>query len=157
MEVPSEQSHAGCRQRREGRGWSVTNSRQKGARGERYVAAMLTRLGYPATRAARIGVRGGEDISCPSLFGIVHFECKFTETIGLDTMELLRAVEQSANARPGPDVRPCVIWKNNRGPICLTYQVDDSQVWPTIAGEGDIRRWLEHVAPGKRINTKEGA
>ncbi len=137
---------------------SKINSRQKGARGERYVAAMLTRLGYPATRAARIGVRGGEDISCPSLFGIVHFECKFTETIGLGTKELADAMKQSLHASPTIVKSWCVIWKNSRGPICLTFPVHDVKAFPTIAGEKDIGEWLEHVAPGVRVgNTKEGA
>ena len=136
----------------------MTNSRQKGARGERYVAAMLTRLGYPATRAARIGVRGGEDISCPSLFGIVHFEVKFTETIGLGTKELADAIAQAVEAKPDGVRNPCVIWKNNHRPVCLTFPVHDANAWPTIAGEKDIGEWLEHVAPGKRVgNTKEGA
>ena len=117
---------------------------------------MLTRLGYPATRAARIGVRGGEDISCPSLFRFVHFEVKFTETIGLGKRELADAMKQAKEAAPNGVDYWCVIWKNNRGPICLTFKVNDAEACPTIAGEKDIGEWLEHVAPGKRINTKEG-
>ena len=131
------------------------NSRQKGARGERYVAKMLTRLGYPATRAARIGVKGGEDISCPSLFGIVHFECKFTETIGLGTKELANAMAQAKEAAPKgvPDV--CVIWKRNRGPICLTYRVHDANACPTIAGEEDIKEWID--VSYRAATSKKGA
>jgi hypothetical protein len=131
------------------------NSRQKGARGERYVAKMLTRLGYPATRAARIGVRGGEDISCPSLRDCVHFEVKFTETIGLGTKELADAMDQAFDAAPATVNVVCVVWKRNRGPICLTFMFNEINACPTIAGEKDIGEWLEHVAPGKR--TKEGA
>jgi Holliday junction resolvase-like predicted endonuclease len=135
---------------------SKINSRQKGARGERYVAAMLTRLGYPATRAARIGVRGGEDICCPSLFGIVHFEVKFTETIGLGTKELADAMKQAQEAAPNGVDEWCVVWKNNRGPVCLTYRVHDANAWPTIAGEEDIKEWLD-VSYNASKRTKEGA
>ncbi len=135
---------------------SKINSRQKGARGERYVAAMLTRLGYPATRAARIGVRGGEDISCPSLRDCVHIEVKFNESFGLGTKALKDATIQAVDCKPlgVPDV--CVIWKRNRGPVCLTYRVHDANAWPTIAGEEDIKEWLD-VSYNASKRTKEGA
>lgn len=46
---------------------SRINSRQKGARGERRAAQFLTDNGMPATRAARLGVNGGDDIVCVGL------------------------------------------------------------------------------------------
>jgi len=116
------------------------NSRQKGARGELFVAKLLTRIGYPATRAARLGVDGGEDIVCESLRGKVHIEVKFTETIGLGTKELYDAIRQSEDAAPGKAI-PVVIWKNNRAKPCMTWW--EYSVGPvTVCGEASIKCWL---------------
>ena len=115
-------------------------SRAKGARGERWTAAMFTRIGYPATRAARLGVDGGEDLVCESLRGIVHPEVKFTESIGLGTKELADAYAQAVEAAL-PGAVPCVIWKNSRKSVCLTYH-DDCGVLATVCGELGIRLWL---------------
>ena len=59
------------------------NSRRKGARGERELAAVLTAEGFPATRGQQY--RGGPDspdVIVPSLPGI-HFEAKRTERLNL--------------------------------------------------------------------------
>lgn len=58
------------------------NSRDKGKRGERELAAWLTERGFPASRGAQH--RGGPDspdVLCPGL--PLHFEVKRTETLRL--------------------------------------------------------------------------
>ena len=114
------------------------NGRQKGARGERWVANWLTAHGFKAERAARIGVKGGEDIKCDCLDGRLHIEVKFREDVKLGTKALKDALSQSYEA--APDVEPCVIWKNNRGPLCLSYY-DDGWV-ATVAGDEAVAGWL---------------
>lgn len=120
------------------------NSRQKGARGERYVADMMTEGGLPTQRAARLGVKGGEDIVCGLLRGIVHIECKFTETIGLGTKELDDAIQQATDAAPEGS-KPCVIWKNSRKPVCLSW--DEQGLVFTVAGVDQVLSWLR----GRRL------
>lgn len=114
-------------------------SRAKGARIERYVADLFTRMGYPATRAARNGVDGGEDIICPALAGIVHIECKGVEAMELGSKLLADALKQATDAAP-PGAVPVVIWKRNREQPRLTW--DDHGTPATVAGEADIAAWL---------------
>lgn len=58
------------------------NSRQKGARGERELAALLTSLGIPARRGQQFSGLEGKDVVCD--FDVpLHVECKRTETLSV--------------------------------------------------------------------------
>jgi len=76
----------------------MTNSRDKGARGERELAAWLTERGYPAHRGRRYhGGPDAPDVVCPSV--PVHFEAKRTEKLRLyDAMA--QAVDDAGNKVP---------------------------------------------------------
>ena len=92
--------------------------RRKGARIEREAAKFLTGIGFPATRAARNGVDGGEDIMCESLPGI-RFEVKGNEAIDIGTQGLWTALVQASVPTGGK--RGVVLWKHNRSKWRLTW------------------------------------
>lgn len=86
-------------------------SREKGKRGERELAALLTEAGFPAERAQQYkGNAGSFDVTCPSLerLGLV-IEVKNVArpTIG----PWLAKAEEDA----GPLQEPVVFWRKPRG------------------------------------------
>lgn len=126
----------------------MTNSRQKGARIEREAAAFLSKIGFPAERAARNGVDAGEDVFCPSL--AVVFEVKGDEKIDVGTKMLDDAMQQAIE-RCTPIQNPMVLWKKNRTRWRLTYW-SGLRVMVTvgechIAKVLDVYRKAEHHGP----------
>lgn len=94
---------------------SGRRSRNKGKRGERELAAVLTAAGLVAERGSQH--RGGPDspdVLCPSL-PHVHFECKRTERLDLyaaleqaikDAGDRLPVVAHRRNGRPWVAILP---------------------------------------------------
>lgn len=63
---------------------SGRRSRDRGCRGERALAAVLTEAGFPAHRGRQH--RGGQDspdVRCPRLDQVFAIECKYTEKLSL--------------------------------------------------------------------------
>lgn len=117
------------------------NSRAKGCRVEREAAKYLTRIGFPAERSARNGVRDGSDLIIPSI-PMWSVEVKGNESIDVGTRSLTAALEQ-ARRRPG---RPAVLWKHNRKPWRLSVEIQGHIA--TFSGDDAIRHVLRDATIG---------
>lgn len=126
------------------------NSRAKGARGERAAAAYINTVlpdGYVAERAARSGVRGGEDVLIYATGGIsrrmlpITVEVKHRREMGLRTKALDRACEQAA--RSGRTWG--LLWRGHReGPTKWKFTVGDSVKHRcTLDTDESIRVWFK--------------
>jgi len=92
----------------------MTNSRAKGCRGERELAAYLTDRGHPARRGQQYsGSPDSPDVVCPSLDHL-HFEAKRVERLRLH-----ESFEQAVSDA-GPGKTPIVIRRQ------LFWPVDDN-------------------------------
>lgn len=92
-------------------------SRNKGKRGEREAAKLLTDAGFPAHRAVQYkGAAGSADIACPILEDRFHIEVKRVEARRGPTW--LRQCREDA-----PDRIPIVLLKQSRVP--WRYLTDD--------------------------------
>lgn len=92
-------------------------SRNKGKRGEREAAKLLTAAGFPARRAVQYkGAAGSADIECPILSDRFHLEVKRVEARAGPTW--LRKCREDA-----PDLVPIVLLKQSRQP--WRYLTDD--------------------------------
>ncbi len=91
--------------------------RNKGARGERELAAWLTESGYPARRGRQFsGSPESPDVVCSGV--PFHFECKRTERIRLyDAMA--QAITDAG------DKVPVVAHRRNRGEWLAVLRLDD--------------------------------
>lgn len=85
----------------------MTNSRQKGARGERELAEFIRGYGFPARRGQQYsGANGDADVVGVPGF---HIECKRTNTIRLrDWLSQARR-----DAKPGEI--PIIFWREDGG------------------------------------------
>ena len=95
--------------------------RDKGARGEREVVAILNNNGLRAVRTPNSGglhVRG-------DLTGVpgYHFEVKRQETLRLPTW--LRQAQTDAILESGPTAVPVVAWRQNQGEWYAALPLDD--------------------------------
>lgn len=94
----------------------MTNSLQKGKRGERGFRDKLREFGFDAERGAqRSGSPDSPDIKCELPF---HFEVKFRERL-----QLRDAYDQSAS-QAGHKI-PVVAHRSNREPWMITISADD--------------------------------
>ena len=96
------------------------NSRQKGARGERQLAAALRDYGYECRRGQQFsGANGDADVV--GLPGI-HIECKRVEHLDLDgaMAQSMRDAEAA-----GEDEIPVVIHRKNNTPWKVTLLLGD--------------------------------
>ncbi len=96
----------------------VTNSIEKGKRGEREFAKMLREWGFKARRGQQFS---GDEDSPDVIHNIpnIHFEVKRTETLRLDD-----AMKQ-AYADAGPKQVPVVAFKRNRGKWVAILPMDN--------------------------------
>ena len=93
------------------------NSRNKGAAGERELAAKLREYGYDCRRGQQYsGANGDADVV--GLPG-VHIECKRVEKL-----DLYGAMAQSERDAKGDDV-PAVFHRRNRQEWLVTLRIDD--------------------------------
>jgi Holliday junction resolvase len=107
---------------------SGKRSRERGCRGERQAAALLTEAGFPAHRGRQY--RGGQDspdVVCPALDGRWAIEVKMTERL-----RLYAAVEQ-ARRDGGPERVPLVLHRRARGE------------WLAILPAGELLRLLKQL------------
>ena len=133
----------------------MTNSRQKGARGERAAADYLTSLGFPCKRMGRNGysdcdLKGVEE-HLPNL----HIEIKFgVQGMDIGTALLERAFDQAGSAIEPCDYEvgsgseidtrtPVVLWKPMRKPWRLTWSAGGFLV--TTCGDEAIKWWLREL------------
>lgn len=95
----------------------MTNSRQKGARGERELANELRKYGHECRRGQQYsGANGDADVV--GLPG-VHIECKRVESLNIH-----KALEQAqADARDGET--PAVFHRKNNKPWLVTMSLED--------------------------------
>ena len=95
----------------------MTNSRQKGARGERELAKILKEYGYDTRRGQQYcGANGDADVV--GLPGI-HIECKRVERL-----DIYAALEQAvSDAREGET--PVVMHRKNGRKWLVTMSLDD--------------------------------
>ena len=92
-------------------------SRNKGKRGEREVAKLLSDAGFPAYRAVQYkGTAGSADVTCPSLNDRFHIEVKRVEERRGPTW-IAQAKEDA------PDLIPLIFLKQSRKP--WRYLTDD--------------------------------
>jgi len=94
------------------------NSKAKGARGERLLAAVLTDAGFAARRGVQYhGGTGSPDIICPAL-ARWHWEGKFCETARI--RDWLAQTEGDANGKPW-----IIAWKRRHGPWLALLALDE--------------------------------
>lgn len=93
------------------------NSKDKGKRGERYVAKLLREYGYDAKR----GVQYQGSPNSPDVTGLpkVHIEVKFTEKLNI-----WNALEQSKRDS-GENEIPVVMFKRNRTQVYVALPFDE--------------------------------
>lgn len=95
----------------------MTNSRQKGARGERELAAVLREHGYDCRRGQQYcGANGDADVV--GLPGI-HIECKRVESLNIH-----KAAEQ-AKSDARENELPAVFHRKNGKPWLVTMTLED--------------------------------
>ena len=93
------------------------NSKAKGGRGERELAAVLRGYGYDTHRGQQY--QGG--IDSPDVKGLpgVHIECKRVENLNIH-----KAYEQAVMDADGKAI-PAVFHRRNRAPWMVTMSLDD--------------------------------
>lgn len=95
----------------------MTNSRQKGARGERELAAVLREHGFECRRGQQFcGTNGDADVV--GLPGI-HIECKRVESLNIH-----KAIEQ-AKSDARENELPAVFHRKNGKPWLVTMTLED--------------------------------
>lgn len=97
----------------------AVNSRQKGARFERQLAARLREHGYGARRTAQYCGNTGDAADVVGLPGL-HIEAKHRET-----MRLYEWMSQAKRDSEGTERLPAVFHKKNNAPILVTMELDD--------------------------------
>lgn len=95
----------------------MTNSRQKGKRGELELAHKLKEYGFDARRSQQYaGINGDADVvGCPFL----HIECKRVEKLNLE-----KAYAQSQEDAK-EDETPIVVHRKNNNPWLVTLNLED--------------------------------
>lgn len=125
----------------------MTNSRQKGARGERAAAAYLTSLGFPCKRMGRNGYSDCDLKGVEEFLPNLHIEVKFgVNGMDIGTKLLERAFDQAAGAVPRPyagGMKAVVLWKPTHKPWRLTWSVGSFLV--TTCGDEAIKWWLREL------------
>ena len=97
----------------------MTNSRAKGCRGERELAAWLTERGHPARRGQQYsGSPDSPDVVCPSLAGL-YFEVKRTERLRIH-----EAIDQAVNDA-GKGLVPVVAYRASRKSWLAVMRLSD--------------------------------
>lgn len=113
----------------------MTNSRQKGARGERELASVLKQHGYDCHRGMQF--KGSPD--SPDVVGLpnIHIECKRVEKLNI-----YDAIDQSRRDSGKNDL-PAVFHRKNNCDWLVTMRLDD---WMKlykgeVSDDGEDRRY----------------
>lgn len=96
----------------------MTNSRDKGARGERELAGVLRHHGYETHRGVQY--KGGPQ--SPDVEGLphIHIECKRVERL-----DIYAAIDQSRRDAQGSGDLPAVFHRKNNCDWLVTMRLDD--------------------------------
>lgn len=96
----------------------MTNSRDKGARGERELAGVLRQHGYETHRGVQY--KGGPQ--SPDVEGLphIHIECKRVERL-----DIYAAIDQSRRDAQGSGDLPAVFHRKNNCDWLVTMRLDD--------------------------------
>ena len=97
----------------------AVNSKQKGARFERQLAALFREYGYKARRTAQYCGNTGDASDVVGLPGI-HVEAKHQEA-----MRLYEWIEQAVRDSSKGGLMPAVFHKKNNADILVTMRFDD--------------------------------
>ena len=97
----------------------AVNSKQKGARFERYLASKFREYGYEARRTAQYCGNTGDASDVVGLPGL-HIEAKHQET-----MRLYEWVSQAKRDSEGTGRLPAVFHKKNNAEILVTMTLED--------------------------------
>ena len=111
------------------------NSKQKGARMERELAAYFKSHGYNAHRTAQYCGNTGEAADIVGLLGI-HVEAKHQENMRLYEW-MAQAINDAEASKK--NVMPAVFHKKNRADVLVTMRLDD---WMRLYDE-----WIKHNMP----------
>lgn len=122
----------------------MTNSRQKGKRGELELVKLLKSLGFHDARRAQQykGTADSCDVECPDTLPNIHFECKVGYTKKLDHgTELLDAIREKAIVAAGGRKMPVVFWKPDRKCWRMDSRVDEAgeKHWITLDSTESMR------------------
>ena len=124
----------------------MTNSREKGARGERELAGLFRDYGYEARRGQQYsGANGDADVI--GLPGI-HVECKRVERLNL-----YDAIAQAkSDAREGEV--PCVFHRRDNCKWLVTMELDD---WMNMYNDTTIPDdWEDRIKAAEKKEKKNG-
>ena len=116
----------------------MTNSKAKGAKGERELSKLLGEYGYKTRRGQQYcGANGNADVV--GLPGI-YIECKRVERLNI--YEAMEQAERDANGKEIPfnPKRPAVFHRKNNHPWLVTMRFDD---WIEIYREWEAGKALE--------------
>jgi Holliday junction resolvase len=117
-----------------------TNSRAKGARAERQLAAYLTQLGFDARRGQQFsGSPDSPDVVCSTLCNL-HIEAKHVE--GMRDGNGLMDAALSQARRDAGSKQPVVLWRTNGRKWRLTWESAVYGVRVTVTGDERIRKVL---------------
>lgn len=97
----------------------AVNSKQKGARFERQLAALFRSYGYDAHRTAQYCGSSGDAADVIGLPGI-HIEAKHQET-----MRLYEWMAQARRDSAKSGKLPAVFHKKNNAPVLVTMELED--------------------------------
>lgn len=109
------------------------NSKNKGCRGERELAAELQKHGFDAKRMQQFC--GGAD--SPDVSGLpgIHIECKRVEKLNI-----YNAIAQAIRDADGKNI-PAVFHRRNREKWLVTLQMDDfMEIYKAWQNEGCLRK-----------------
>jgi Holliday junction resolvase len=102
----------------------MTNSRAKGANGERELAAQFSAMGYTSRRTQQYcGTAGDSDVVVDELPGL-HFECKRVERLNIDN-----AMAQASTDAAKAGAIPAVCHRKNGGEWMITVRLADMHVF----------------------------
>ena len=134
------------------------SQREKGARGERGLGKHMTELGFPATRAARSGVDGGEDIVCDALASML-IEVKNYADLKLGSAQWLKFWNKTCAEAVRRGKLPALWWNCTRGVWALACW-DEGGRLAVFVRNADKKRMLGWYAKGgipRWITGKEAA
>ncbi len=124
----------------------MTNSREKGARGERELAGVLRDFGYETRRGQQYsGANGDADVV--GLPGI-HIECKRVERLNL-----YDAIAQAKHDARDGEI-PCVFHRKNDCKWLVTMEIDD---WMNMYNDTTIPDdWADRIREAEKKEKKNG-
>lgn len=109
------------------------NSREKGKKGERELAHVLSEYGYDCRRGQQFNGLDGEDVVG---LGYIHIECKRVQALNLDD-----AMEQAKRDAKDNQI-PAVFHRKNNKKWKVTMELD---TWIKMYNEYFTNRRLEEI------------